>query len=243
MQNTGRVWPLLRERRGRDWAGIAKTEALRRSQSMHDSKCPKWTTGQRSRELGRRGVALAARACAVIGWGGGHPDYGRCSGTEDGFAGGCPPAPSSQLGGLSVPLLQHLFHPQENAWRATVMICPLAEDVAWLWQSGWCDPRSHTRLSKMEADINTRLAGSQLCVSVVALPWESWSQQPLEKDRDGLEGGLMNQGRFYWWGRSMRLWARSWLVHPRVRPAVMPSPPGFSLHLRGRRLRGPTAGA
>lgn len=26
---------------------------------------------------------------------------------------------------------------------------------------------------KMEADINTRLAGSQLCVSVVALPWES----------------------------------------------------------------------
>ena len=25
--------------------------------------------------------------------------------------------------------------------------------------------------------------------------------------------------------------------------AVMPSPPGFSLHLRGRRLRGPTAGA
>lgn len=35
---------------------------------MRDSKGPTRTTGQRSRELGRRGVALAARACAVIGW-------------------------------------------------------------------------------------------------------------------------------------------------------------------------------
>lgn len=37
---------------------------------MRDSKGPTRTTGQRGGELGRRGVALAAQACAVVGWGG-----------------------------------------------------------------------------------------------------------------------------------------------------------------------------
>lgn len=109
-----------RRNRGRDWAGLAKgcsTEALSECMTASVQKGP---LGRRVVSwAGGRGSSLSGMRSHWLGQGGsprtGYPGYESCRRTEDGCSEGCPPAPSSQLGGLGVPLLQHLFHPQENA--------------------------------------------------------------------------------------------------------------------------------